>query len=219
MLLACLAQHSWAQSFLSDLRKAKAGEGTVVVSQNSELDELVNKACLTSAAGSPQGGAMSEASVVAPTAAKRDINTPTAAKTAKDATAANAVNASSAANASSAVNASSAAKTVATKEAAAAKEATSGPQILQGTKVDGYRVQVFSGGNTRDDRSKAEAIGREMKALLPDTPIYVHFYSPRWICRVGNYRQRSEADAVLKTIKAAGYKEACIVKGKITVVD
>ena len=89
--------------------------------------------------------------------------------------------------------------------------------MRQGYKVDGYRVQAFSGGNSRADRQKAENIGAAIKAHFPEEPVYVHFYSPRWICRVGNYRSYEEADRVLQQIKKLGYKQACIVKGKITV--
>ncbi|MBS5614010.1 MAG: SPOR domain-containing protein, partial [Prevotella buccalis] len=48
-------------------------------------------------------------------------------------------------------------------------------------------------------------------------PVYVHFYSPRWICRVGNYRSYEEAAHILKQVKGLGYKQASIVRGKITV--
>ena len=90
-------------------------------------------------------------------------------------------------------------------------------KILKGTKVAGYRVQVFAGGNTRNDRLKAERIGGEIRGLFPGVPVYVHFYSPRWICRMGNYRTYEEAHAVLERVKNNGYKSAIIVKGKITV--
>ena len=90
-------------------------------------------------------------------------------------------------------------------------------KIMKGVKVAGYRVQVFAGGNTRNDRMKAERIGSEIKSLFPGVPVYVHFYSPRWICRMGNYRTYEEAHAVLERVKNNGYQSAIIVKGKITV--
>ena len=84
-------------------------------------------------------------------------------------------------------------------------------------KVTGYRVQAFAGGNTRSDRQKAENVGNAIKRRFPEQPIYVHFYSPRWICRVGNFRTYEEAHAVLLEIREMGYKQASIVKGKISV--
>lgn len=84
-------------------------------------------------------------------------------------------------------------------------------------KVTGYRVQAFAGGNSRNDRLKAEQTGNALKMNFPDQPVYVHFYSPRWICRMGNYRSLGEAQKVLSKVKAMGYKQACLVKGQITV--
>ena len=84
-------------------------------------------------------------------------------------------------------------------------------------KVTGYRVQAFAGGNTRSDRQKAENVGNAIKRRFPEQPIYVHFYSPRWICRVGHFRTYEEAHAMLVEIREMGYKQASIVKGKISV--
>ena len=50
-------------------------------------------------------------------------------------------------------------------------------KIMKGVKVAGYRVQVFAGGNTRNDRLKAERIGSEIKGLFPGVPVYIHFVS------------------------------------------
>jgi len=90
-------------------------------------------------------------------------------------------------------------------------------KVMRGVKVDGYRVQAFAGGNQRKDRQKAEQVGNTIKSNFPDEPIYVHFYSPRWICRVGNYRTYEEAHQMLLNIRKLGISGASIVKGKITV--
>ena len=86
-----------------------------------------------------------------------------------------------------------------------------------GYKITGYRVQAYAGGNQRKDRQNAERVGNTIKANFPEEPIYVHFYSPRWICRVGNYRTYEEAHQMLTNIRNLGIKGATIVKGKITV--
>ena len=91
-------------------------------------------------------------------------------------------------------------------------------KVLRGAqKVNGYRVQVYAGGNSRDAKQKAEEAGRVVKRAYPAEPIYVHFYSPRWICRMGNYRTLDEANRMLANVKKLGYKQAVVVKGKITV--
>ena len=88
-----------------------------------------------------------------------------------------------------------------------------------GIKVNGYRVQAFAGGNSRKDRQQAESVGNQIKSNYPEVPVYVHFYSPRWICRVGNYRTYEEAHQMLLSLRKMGFTEAIIVKGKITVYD
>jgi hypothetical protein len=89
--------------------------------------------------------------------------------------------------------------------------------LRNGYKVNGYRVQAFAGGNSRKDRQQAERVGDIIKSNYPDVPVYVHFYSPRWICRVGNYRTYEEAHQMLQSVRKLGYTQATIVKGKITV--
>lgn len=84
-------------------------------------------------------------------------------------------------------------------------------------KTDGYRVQAYAGGSSKADKQKAEQTGNAIKANFPDEPIYVHFYSPRWICRVGNYRTYEEAYRMLLAVRELGYTQASIVKGKISV--
>ena len=89
--------------------------------------------------------------------------------------------------------------------------------IRNGHKVMGYRVQAFAGGNSRKDRQKAEQTRNSIKSHYPNVPVYVHFYSPRWICRVGNYRTYEEAYQMLVSLRELGFDQATIVKGKITV--
>ena len=86
-----------------------------------------------------------------------------------------------------------------------------------GYKVNGYRVQAFAGGNSRKDRQMAEQTRNTIKSHYPSEPIYVHFYSPRWICRVGNYRTYEEAQQMLLNIRKLGISGASIIKAKISV--
>ncbi len=83
-------------------------------------------------------------------------------------------------------------------------------------KTTGYRVQVFAGGNSRQDKQTAERIRSELRMLFPSENVYVHFKSPRWICRMGNFRTQEEAIQALQKVKKLGYSAATIVKGKIT---
>lgn len=206
LLLALgFAQHSAAQSFLNGLREKKSGQGTVTVSQSPDIDELVNNAQLTR---NKPVAAAPEKDKKAP-----EKDKPVPARETKAVTGSE--KAGKPAAESTHASRSTAAKEAAENEAPAVD--TSKKVMRGGRKVTGYRVQAYSGGNSRADRQKAESIGNAIKMRFPDLPIYVHFYSPRWICRVGNFRTYQEANEVLKEIKGMGYRQACIVKGKITV--
>ena len=84
-----------------------------------------------------------------------------------------------------------------------------------GRRIDGYMVQVWSGGNTREDKMKAEQVGQEMKSQMPSMPVYVQFYSPRWACRIGNFKKQDDATALVKKLKKLGYRSACVVKASL----
>ncbi len=91
-----------------------------------------------------------------------------------------------------------------------------GKKVMRGgRRIDGYMVQVWSGGNTREDKLKAEQVGQEMKSQMPNMPVYVHFYSPRWACRIGNFRKQDDATALVKKLKKLGYRSACVVKASL----
>lgn len=90
---------------------------------------------------------------------------------------------------------------------------TTGPR----RRVIGYRVQAFAGNNSRVSRDRARQIGERLKSEFPGHSVYVHFYTPRWVCRMGNYQTREEAEVMLRKVKDLGYNAACLVKGKITV--
>lgn len=79
-------------------------------------------------------------------------------------------------------------------------------------KGAGFRIQVYSGGNTREARQEAERAGHKVKAAFPELPIYVHFYTPRWGCRVGNFRTYQDAQIVMKKIWKLGYTQAIILR-------
>ncbi len=84
------------------------------------------------------------------------------------------------------------------------------------TKMTGYRVQVYAGYN-REGKLTAERTRNSLKSQYPNVPVYVNFFNPRWVCRMGNYRSYEEAHQMLTSLKNQGYKECTIVKGKIVV--
>ena len=176
-----------AQTFTQRLQKPVAGQGSVTIHQSDSIDMLVNTTVLT-----PK-------------------STTTTTKTTSTSSSSSHSSASSVSSASN--------KSTTTPLVAETPDttATSTQKILRGQKVMGYRVQAFAGGNSRKDRQQAEQVRNNIKSHYPNVPVYVHFYSPRWICRVGNYRTYEEAHQMLVSLRALGFEQATIVKGKITV--
>ena len=106
------------------------------------------------------------------------------------------------------------------KETTPPSDAGNGEEVTTPRKtqrVAGYRVQAFAGGNTRKDRQMAEQARNNIKAHFSNVSVDVHFYSPRWICRVGNYRTYEEAHQMMVALQNLGYKQASIVKSKVSV--
>lgn len=85
-------------------------------------------------------------------------------------------------------------------------------------KSAGYRIQVYAGNNSRNARNEASGVASRVKEQFPDLKIYTSFTSPRWLCRVGDFRSIEEADAMMRKLKATGmFKEVSIVKEQINI--
>ena len=180
-----------AQStFTERLQRSTSGEGKITVTQDKSIDELVNGKTVDP---------------VQPTQKKQTVTTPVTSATAKQE------------KKEQEKKEQTATLLEPDTQTATPDTIDTRKKVMKGYKVNGFRVQVFAGGNSRNDRLKAERIGNEIKSLFPEEPIYVHFYSPRWICRMGNYRTYEEAHQILRNVKELGYQSAIIVKGKITV--
>jgi len=197
LCVGCITVADAQSTFTQRLQKSNSGEGKITVTQDRSIDELVNGKTVVPVQAAPknQSETTSKKQPETTTATPRQENN---ARDEKDERLAG---------------------TQETEETTTATPDTidTRKKIMKGYKVNGFRVQVFAGGNSRNDRLKAERIGNEIKTLFPAEPIYVHFYSPRWICRMGNYRTYEEAHAILRSVKELGYQSAIIVKGKITV--
>lgn len=93
-----------------------------------------------------------------------------------------------------------------------------GPKIVKGAhKAAGWRIQIYNGGNKRQDRQEAERLAKLAKKKFPGMPIYVHFYSPRWMTKCGNFRTHKEAEPIKKEFINAGFKNVSIVRQQIVV--
>ena len=180
-----------AQTFMDELRREVPGQGKVTVEQSKEIDDLVNGKQTSSPSKTPATPAHD--TPTAPTGQEtHDTQKPDSARRAPT-------------------------PTTSETEGETAPLDTRKKMMRRSYKTQGYRVQVYSGGNSRADRQKAETAGAVMKSNFPDQPIYTHFYSPSWKCRMGNYKTQAEAQAYLAKVRKLGYTQACIVKGPIQV--
>ena len=204
LTLLCVAITTTAQTFTERLQKTVAGKGTITVVHSAAIDKLVN-------------GNQPDIKPAKPLQTTQENKTADSTKKQQ-------------ADSTKKQQADTTKKTTTQTETKPQQETPKSDDDFEiptvdmrkkvmgrSYKVNGYRVQAFAGGNTRTDRQKAQNIGDAIKLKFPEQPIYVHFYSPRWICRVGNFRTYEEAHAMLLEVKKMGYTQASIVKGKITV--
>ena len=77
----------------------------------------------------------------------------------------------------------------------------------------GYRLQLYFGSGVQA-RARAEKVRADFNALHPDTKVYLIFKSPDFIVRAGDFRNKSEALKVLKSL-TAGFTNAFIVSDDI----
>jgi hypothetical protein len=183
-----------AQTFTQRLQKKTKGEATVTVHQDKAIEDLVNGPYV--APVQKKQNTTSQHAGQQPAKKSQDQRTDVAQKDTP----------SPRHQQDTAQHASSASDSLSTTHKAS-----------HSYKTMGFRVQVFAGGNSRRDRQKAEQMGNQLRALFPTEAVYVHFYAPRWICRMGNYRSYEEAHQMLVEVKKLGYTASTIVKGKITV--
>ena len=79
-------------------------------------------------------------------------------------------------------------------------------------KAKGFRIQVYSGNNTRASKEKATDIANTLRSSFPDMPVYTLFKSPRWLCVVGDFISVEEAYETMRKLKReTTYKEIFIL--------
>ena len=181
-----------AQTFTQRLQQSLRGEGTVVVSHDKAIDLLVN------------GSVVNVVPAKQPVVKPDDTHNPNGSNTPS-------------ASANLAGSKTPAETTPRQHQQQEDTVAVSHQRSGRSYKAMGYRVQVFAGGSSRRDRQRAEQTGQQLQALFPNENVYTHFYSPRWLCRIGNYRTFEEAHQMQQDLKRLGFENATIVKGKIIV--
>lgn len=223
-LALCITTTAGAQSFTQHLQEKKQEKGSVTVTQSKEIEDLVNKVDVSAAKHEQQSATKKPTEHADSSKTRHEAQTPQKNETIKHEPDSARHHDADSAKHHDAKEHHEAQPPKEKHEQAQPETKTEEPYVdtskkvmRRSYKVNGYRVQVFAGGNSRADKQKAQQAGNAVKRAMPDQPVYVHFYSPRWICRVGNYRSYQEANRVLTQVKKLGYRQACIVSGKINV--
>ena len=231
--LCCATATSMAQTYTKHLQQKEPGRGTVVVKQSADIDELVNTTDVShnkKTTPTPTRQDVTPAKKTTSPTSTPEHKTPATehktttpehkATTPEHKTTTPEHKTTTPENKSTVAEHKPAAKPAPTHsetETETPSVDTRQKVMRRSYKVKGYRVQVYAGGNSREDKNKAQRAGNALKAAFPNQPVYVHFYSPRWVCRMGNFRSYEEASHVLREVQKLGYKQACIVSGQITV--
>ena len=80
-------------------------------------------------------------------------------------------------------------------------------------EVEGYRVLLYSGNNSRQARDEANAMAEYMRANYPGAEVYVVFESPVRTCEYGDFRTREEAELLMYRLRATRkFKEISVKK-------
>lgn len=220
----CITTTAGAQSYTQHLQEKKQAKGSVTVTQSKEIEDLVNKVDVSAAKHEQQPATKKPTEHADSSKTRHEAQTPHKNETIKHEPDSAKHHDADSAKHHDAKEHHEAQPPKEKHEQAQPETKTEEPYVdtskkvmRRSYKVNGYRVQVFAGGNSRADKQKAQQAGNAVKRAMPDQPVYVHFYSPRWICRVGNFRSYQEANRVLSQVKKLGYRQACIVSGKINV--
>ena len=82
----------------------------------------------------------------------------------------------------------------------------------QRVSAQGYRIQIYTGGNSRNDKIEAQQMCVKCQQHFPELAAYVHFISPHWVCRVGDFNTREEAARYVTRLRKArvSYEERVV---------
>lgn len=185
------------QTYTEKLRQNEAGKGTVIINQSPEIEQVVN--------GKAQQKAETKGRITTlPATGSKPVVAGTSANEGKKST-----NATTTSHAST----SHATTTNATNKSEKTKNATSSVSHNSNStqshtyinrarhKARGYRICIFTGGNSRADKQKAIEMGNKCRAKFPELASYPSFEAPRWVTHVGDFKTREDANKYVSKIR------------------
>lgn len=82
----------------------------------------------------------------------------------------------------------------------------------------GYRIQVFSDANVATAKNEAQMKERNILSRFPTLNTYITYNAPSWRLRVGDFKNREEAEEMMRELKNAFpsfSRELIIVRDRI----
>lgn len=211
ILCAACAAHAGAQTtYTAKLRKSEPGKGTVVIVQSDEIERIVNTPLQKTAPAAEKRNtekAQTERHATKPaTTAAHPAATPSHP-------------ASAAAHSGAAKENSHSATEMARTERAAQGEAHRHVARTR-HKAQGYRICIYTGGNSRKDREAAARMGNTCRKYFSELAVYTSFESPRWVTHVGDFRTKEEAQKYVTLIRRKHFTyETRIVRSTVNLPD
>lgn len=87
-------------------------------------------------------------------------------------------------------------------------------------KARGYRICIFTGGNSRADKTKATQMANKCRQRFPELSVYTSFISPRWVTHVGDFKTKQDAQKYIGRIRNAKFTyEARIVETEVNLPE
>ena len=181
-----LSVHLNAQNtYTEKLRQNETGKGTIIINQSKEIEDIVN--------GKQKQPSMSPKKQTADdhkTAAKPATTKPNMNKATKtDASPSHATN-----------DVSKSKETKATEKNETGK-ANHNFVSRARHKARGFRICIFTGGNSRADKQKAIEMGKKCRAKFKELAAYPSFEAPRWVTHVGDFKTKQEAQKYVTLIR------------------
>ncbi len=83
-------------------------------------------------------------------------------------------------------------------------------------KATGYRIQIYSGNNTRAAKENATRAEQYIRENFPELPVYVIFKTPHWTCAAGDFLNFEEAYETMRKMRKARipYKQMILLRNQ-----
>lgn len=87
-------------------------------------------------------------------------------------------------------------------------------------KAKGYRICIFTGGNSKADKTKAVQMGNKCREKFGELAVYPRFIAPRWVTHVGDFKTKQDAQKYVSLIRSANFTyEVRIIPSEVNIPD